>query len=255
MENILKFKNPIQRFQLLATKSFSQLSKMKEQDDRESFNQLMVEIMPSVQLYLNQLLTSAIRTGQLPSGKYKVDDFSDEVFIAAYDRFEEVKDESKFREWLFKLAYDIWDNIKTEQEFDNFFFTNIDQYTQVEWDSMEEKYSIDGDGDLVPDEEADEPVFKHYDYTLKDVFVEDNEEDFIEKISRELNSEQIISHINLILKKLPVQLKSAFELSRKLGFELEQIAKIKDIPLEEVQENVRTVEGYVRTSFEKRFDI
>lgn len=255
MKNITELKNPAKSFKILAVQSFSQLSKMRARNERENFDRLMAEFMPAVQFYLNRLLISAVATGQLPSGKYKVNDFSDEVFITVYDRFEEVENEKEFRPWLFKLTDEVWDDIVTESEFDNLFFKNIDQYTQVEWDAMEEKFSIDGDGDLVPDDEADEPFFQYYNYTLNDVFIEDEEEEFIEKVSLKIDSERIIRHLDLILKKVPVPLKSVFELSKKLGFELDQIAKIKGISPEKAQEKLKIVEGYVRTSLENRFKI
>lgn len=236
-------------------KSFAHLREMKEQNNRDRFNQLMEEIMPSVRIYLNRLLTSAIHSGQLPQGKFKVDDFADELFVVAFDRFNELEDQNDFHTWVFKLTDKVWDDIVTEEEFDNFFFQNIDNYTQVEWEAMEESFSIDGDGDLVPDDEADEPAFQHYAYALNDVFVEDDEVSFIEKVNQEVKRDQIMRHIDLILKKLPVSLKSVFELSRKLGFELEQIAKIKGIAPEEVQKNISSVEQYVKTSFENRFNI
>lgn len=92
---------------------------------------------------------------------------------------------------------------------------------------MDEKFTRDGDGDLVMLEELDDISYSKQDYTLADVFIADEEADFIEKLSAKLTEEQIQQQIKSALFLLPFQLRTIFELSVNQQFDTEAIASIK----------------------------
>jgi hypothetical protein len=78
---------------------------------------------------------------------------------------------------------------------------------------MEEKFTIDGGGDFVMEEELSGQLKDTHAYTLKDVFVEDKDKELITKIDAELNAERINNHINMVLYNLPLTERNLFDLA------------------------------------------
>jgi DNA-directed RNA polymerase specialized sigma24 family protein len=171
----------------------------------------------------------------LPEGKYKVEDFVDELYIEAFESIHEAKEDIYLYLWLFKKADEILDDIIVDEDFDNTFFKNIENYTKVEWEAMEEKISRDADGDLVMLEEFDDRSYLKFDYTLNNVFIEDNELEFIKNLNEQLSQKEIQHQIDVILHLLPMSMRTIFELTINQQFDSEEIAAIKDISISEVE--------------------
>lgn len=247
--------NNIQRrtFHTIVRDSFIQLQKFKMQDDQAAFNSSMEKILPGVKSYIAHWLSRAIKNEKIPLGKYKVDDFVDELYIMAYDHFQEVKSDKDLHTWLFKKTDELIEDTEVEEDFDNFFFKNIDNYTKDEWAEMEEKYSTDGDGDFVMEEELDDPSYSKNDYALADVFIKNEEKPIIEKLDKELKVEQINRHISFVLHHLPLIETSIFDLAIRQAFKAEEIAKIKHISVAQVEKHLSNARNSIRVSFETRY--
>jgi len=239
------------KFRLFVTASFSSLVKLKQEGDKSSFNKLVLEIIPELRKYINGRLSTAIQKGSFPRGKYKADEFIDQLFIEIYYNIEEVESQEYFYLWLYKRVNQLLDDSIDEEEFDDFFFKNIDDYSKPEWDEMEENFSIDGGGDLLLIEELDDLSYNHNDYVLNHVFVEDKEKKIVEKIDKELSAEQIKKHIAMVLYSLPERMRRVFELTAE-NIELEEIAELEDKDIEEVQQLFSEAKEALRTSFFNR---
>lgn len=253
MKSTVNIQSWRKEFHTLVTSTFPRLVEMKEQNDRKGFNELMMKLLPGVKKYIARRLGTAVRNGQIPSMKYKVEDFVDELFIKAYDHIQEVKADKDFHAWLFKKADELLEDAIVEEEFDNTFFENIDNYGKLEWDEMEEKFSTDGNGHLLMEEELDDISYPKHDYTLADVFVEDKSDDLIEKLNRELNEAEIHRHIDVVLQRMPANLSTVFDLAVNQHFPLDEIATIKQLAIEEVERQLAEARRLIRLSFEKRF--
>ena len=235
--------------------TFNQLQKIKEQNDQAAFNYSMEKILPGVKKYIARWLNRAIKDGKIPAGKYKVEDFVDELYIMAYDHIHEVKEDRNLHSWIFKKADELLEDTEVEEDFDHFFFKNLDNYTKAEWEEMEEKFSADGDGDLVMEEELDDNSYAKNDYVLEDVIIEDKEKDIIEKLNTELKAAQINRHINLVLHQLATPIQTVFDLNVKQAFLPDEIAQIKQISIQQVEQYLTQARESIRISFEKRFSI
>lgn len=255
METDISYYQNIKESRLFVAHTYSNLIQLKKDGKQTSFNELVLKIMPEIRKYVNGQLITATKKGRFSKGKYKADDFIDQLFIEIYDNIEDVENENDFYLWLFKKTHDLLEDAIEEEEFDEFFFKNIDDYSRPEWDEMQEKFSTDGDGDLLMIEELDDLSYNHNDYTLNHVFIEDNEKPLIEKIDKHLSTEQTQRHISMVLHNLPMAMRNVFELFTNEHLELEEIAQIRNNTLEEVKQLLKDAKKALQVSLFNRYSV
>jgi len=238
----------------LAALSFERLIRLRKENQQDQFNKTMRQILPSISGYIARRLSAAVKNGHLPSGKYKVEDFTDELYLKAFEQIREVEDEEKLLPWLFKKADELLEDTMTEEERNEFFFENIDNYTQAEWKQMGTDFSTGGDGELMLLEEFDDPSYPNYEYQLADVFVEESpEEKWLDNLNKSMSDAEIHQHIDMVLHRLPAPMRSVYDLSVNQRFEPYEIAKIKRISVYQVERYLNQAQSSIRTSIEKRF--
>jgi hypothetical protein len=172
MKNIIKTRIWKRTFQLFTQKMFDPIVQKKERINHKYFDMLMEKILPAIRRYIAKRLDHAIKNDLIPEGKYKVEDFIDELYIVAYDHIVEVQEDTHLYKWLLRKAKELMEDTIIEVDFDHTFFKNIDDYTKYEREEMVEKYSIDGNGDLVMEEELDDLSYAKNDYELEEAFIE-----------------------------------------------------------------------------------
>ncbi len=236
------------------TEAVIKLQFFKEEDDQSSFNLYIQDVFPEIKLYLERQLEVAIKRGSFAEGKYKAEDFIDDLYIKAYDHIQHLDHSENLKVWLFNEADNLLKEILVEEEFDNYFFENIEDYSQLEWNEMEEKFSIDGGRDFVMEEDLDDFSYPKNDYVLKDVFVDDGEEeDLLASIDEELSEERVSKHINMLLPKLSNVSTSILDLFSIRKLSEEEIALVKGIPVQEVRFYIEEAKKLIKISMESRF--
>ena len=243
------------KFDAFVAQTFSNLIQLKREEKKEAFNELILKIIPSIKKYINGRLDAAVKKGHFSINKYSADEFIDQLFIEIYDQIDEVQTANEFYLWLFRKTDQLLEDIIVEEEFDDLYFLNIDDYSKPEWDEMEEKFSTDGDGDLLMIEELDDISYDKNDYTLNHVFIEDDEQDYIDKLDKELSVEEVKRHFQTVLLKLPIQMQSVFELYTKHQFNIEEVAKIKRMRIPEARQLLQDARNSIRISFLNRYII
>jgi DNA-directed RNA polymerase specialized sigma24 family protein len=242
-------------FRVFVVNSFPNLIQLKKEGNQASFSELEFKIMPGIRRYVNERLTAAMTKGHFSKGKYKADDFIDQIFIEIYDSIDTIKNGKKFYVWLLKKTNDLLDNAIEKEEFDEFFFKNIDDYSKPEWDAMQEKYGVDAAGDFVMIEELDDMSYNHNDYVLNSVFIEDKEKGFIKTIDKDLSAEEIQNHITMVLHNLPSALQNVFDLTTNHHLDLEEIAQIRSSTVEEVEGLLIDAKKALQLSFFNRYEL
>lgn len=253
MGDTIDYNRQQREFHVFVASTFYDLTRFKKEGDTTAFNALLLKAMPKVKRFVQKRLKAALIKGQIDIGKYKADDFIDQLFIEVHDHFDEVANKENLHLWLFKKANELLDDTLVEEEFDTFFFKNIDDYSKPEWDAMEEKFSTDGGGDLVMLEDLDDISYRKNDYVLNHVFVEDDTKNFIAQLDRELGEENIMKHTHMALHLLPAEMRAVFELFSEHQFELEEIAKIQNLTIKEVETLIETARKSLQASFFNRF--
>ena len=240
----------------LSSLSFERLIRLKEQDEPLEFNKTMQLLLPDLEGYIARRLSTAVKNGNLPSRKYKVEDFTNEIYLKAFRQIWKMKDGQELLSWLYEKADELLDDKRIDEEFNETFFDNIDKYAQKEWQQMQEDFSTDGDGDLMLLEEFDDPSYPTYEYQLEDVFVKESpENEWLEKLNFELSDSKIHGHIDVVLNQLPSHIRSIYDLAVHQRFKPYEISKIKRISVYQVEQYLSEAKEYLKVSFEKRFQI
>ncbi|MBQ4915927.1 sigma-70 family RNA polymerase sigma factor [Maribacter sp. MMG018] len=240
-------------FRVLVAQTYGKLVTYKKQDNQEDFNKALLEILPEVKKYVASRLKAAVVRGELNSDMFSPGDFTDQLFIELYDHIDEIENEKELVPFLYKKVDELLDDSLTEEQFDSVFFDNIDKYSKPEWDAMEEDFSTDGDGDLMMVDELDDISYPKNNYTLDHVFVTNEEKELAEKLDKSLDKERIDRHIDFVLHKMALPMRTIFQLYNDQGFTAEEIAHIKKVSSEEVSELLKRARKILKDSFNKRF--
>ena len=242
-------------FRLFVTKSFSSLVKLKKEEKQIDFNQLVLKILPEIRKYVNQRLNTAIKKGHFSKKKYKADDIIDQLFITIYDTIDEVENEGDFYLWLYKKTNDLLEDVIVEEEFNELFFKNIDDYSKPDWDEMQEEFSIDGEGDLLLLEEIDDVTYSDNEYSLDDVFVEDDEKDLVDKLDTQLGEDKVNAHIELVLHNMPAAMRIVFYLFTNQKLKIEEIAEIQKKSIPEIEKLLSDAKKAIQRSLFNRYSV
>ena len=253
MENIDDTQSSHRGLHGFAALYFKELIRLKEDEDREAFNKLVQTILPDVEGYIANRLSTSVRNGHIPTGKYKVEEFVNALYLLAFERISEIEDEKDLPFWLFQKADELLQETIVEEEYNTRFLDNIEKFSKIEWIKMQEDYSVDSEGERTLLEEFDDPSYPKYDYQLADVFIEDPEDKWIEKLNEELGGGKMHEHIDMVLHRLPAPMKSIYDLAVNQRFSVQEISKIKGIPVEEVESYLVRTRKHIRTSLKGRY--
>jgi len=240
-------------FNVFVASTYSDLVLFKKEDNQEAFNGLLLKTFHQVKKYITGRIGTALAKGNLPKGKYQPDDFIDQLFIEAYEHFNEVIKKEELHSWLFKKADELLESAIIDEKYDDYFLKNIDDYSKPEWDEMAEKFSTDGDGDLVMIEELDDISYPKNDYVLNHAFVEDHKKEMMDALDKKLGRDQVNKHVGMLLDRLPRNMRTVFELATKYRFTLEEITIIRNQSLERVRELFETAQKVLESSLFNRY--
>tara|TARA_R110000737_G_scaffold332434_1_gene349353 strand:+ start:76 stop:834 length:759 start_codon:yes stop_codon:yes gene_type:complete len=238
---------------IIMKETYSKLVSFKRKENRESFNSELLKVLPQIYRYVSKRLNSAVANGKLNKGMFNPNDFTDQLFIEVYDNIDDIKTENELHIFLFKKVDELLEDSLVEEEFDHVFFDNIDTYSKPEWDAMEENYTQDGDGDFLLLEELDDKSVDKSNYSLNQVFITEEEKQLADKLDESLNKERIYRHIQLVLDKMNMPMRTVFELYANEGLTTEEIAEIRKATLSQVEELLSSARKLLKDSFEKRF--
>lgn len=177
-------KEPKKGIRIVIARTYENLVQLKKEGNQAHFNEMLMEILPEVKNYINRRLSAAIHKGHFPKGMYTADDFVDQLFVEVYDKIGEVPNENDFYHWLFKRTNQLLEDVMVEEEFDEFFFKNIDDYSKPEWDALAEKVTSNLEGEEILMEDLEDVSYRKNDYVINDVFVEEDEDEWVENWTR-----------------------------------------------------------------------
>ena len=236
-------------------RTFPNLVAFKKKKDRVAFNKLLLEIAPEIKKYVVSRMRTAIKKDHFPKNKYAPDDFIDQLFIETYEHIEDFSNEDEFYLWLYKKTNELLDDVITEETFDDLFFTNIDDYSKQEWNQLEEKFTAEGDGDLIMNEDLDDISYYKDAFTTKDVFIENTESELIKRLDESLHEEEIDRHIETVLHNLSQPMRTVFQLFTKQHLTLEEISAVQKDSVEKVNQLLNDARKALKVSLFNRYPI
>lgn len=242
-------------FQTFATASYDELKVLKKTKNEPEFTELIYQLLPEVKRFINKNLSVAISKGLIPSNKYKKDDIIDSLLIKIHDDFDQITNENDLYPYIFQKANDILHNLISNEEFERHNFKNIDDFTKIELNEMQENYTSDMDENpILIDDLDDSDLKKSYDYMPNHVFIEDMNEMELELFQEnELSLKDFNTHIDMILYNLPRSSRNIFELSTIYQFYPAEVAKIQRTDNQAIKASLTKTKHIISVSLAKRF--
>ncbi|WP_088341484.1 sigma-70 RNA polymerase sigma factor region 4 domain-containing protein [Robiginitalea sediminis] len=230
------------------------LVELREKDDRKTFNEILLKVLPEVKRYITRGLRLALAKGVISHNKYDTYDFFDQLIIDVFDHLEEVPSAGQFHAWLFKRAEKLLEDMEVEEVFDAVFYDNLDDYSKAELAELDESFSTDGDGDLVLMGEMDDISYKDHHHLLRNIFLDDAHEDLMALTEAENTHAAAQEHLENLLFRMPPQMRSVFELAHEQGFGTAEIAAIKMQSEHEVEKLLERTREILHLSLRRWLD-
>lgn len=249
--------NPYRLWQLpfhdYVSQAYSMLSEMRRRRDRNAFDKIIEGRLSGIRRYVSRRIDRAEKNGLLPKGQYQTSDIINQLYVMAYDHFDEVLDQSNLYKWLFEKADGLLEDAIIEKEFQEAFFEDVEKYSKKEWEKLEERYTVDAGGDLVMEEDLDEHISTKNDYVENEAFVEELEEGLITKLQNEYDADDIDKHIDTVLLMMPDDMSRVFELYINQGFNLAQTSEISKISYDQTDNFLKQAKKSLVTTIGNRF--
>ncbi len=206
-----------------------QLIKHKQNNSFKDFYAEIEKFLPQLRRYVKQRLHLAEQNGIIPKNFYAPEDIIDEVYQEIYGKIDENWTEQQLKNELFSLAMQKLDTI-IKKEAQKPQTVDIDRLIEQELKELEEKFTVDADGELVLEEELDDISYKQDEakpqYLILERPIEQRILEMLDKdTSRELTREQQQIFWKLY-KVLPAQSKTVVELYVFGGLSIGEISQI-----------------------------
>ena len=220
------------------------------QQNGDQFNSEVSRVLPRLQRYVAHRLRMAVIDGIIGRGKYRIEDITDEVFIRLKEEFASSGlSLDKVKIVMFKLADRELSRILSEESAHGGDIP-IEEILAEEMRGLEEKYSVDADGDIVLYEEFDDISYEH-DREQKTIYLLEPgfENDLIEALDLEESCAGVTAEVRNLLahayQKLPRLAGSIIGLHVAGGLSPEEIAEVRDMKVQDVE----TIIARIRVRF------
>lgn len=206
-----------------------QLITFKKQDDRDKFEDLMKILLPEIQEYVRSWLTKAEHDGQIEKGRYRVDDFMGELYIATFDHIETIKEDRRLYIWMLAKINQILEDKIADDDFDATYFPSLTKYVELENEAMDEKLSINADGEIVLEDSFLDDNTEDYEYKIEDIFASHEDSEIIDKINNRISAERIDQIIKHAMESFSLNEKMIIDLNIKHGLALAEIEDVVQV--------------------------
>ncbi|MFT6781757.1 MAG: DNA-directed RNA polymerase specialized sigma24 family protein [Saprospiraceae bacterium] len=126
-----------------------------------------------------------------------------------------------------------------DDSFDSTFFKSINEYVEQEQSSMDERLTVNDEGEVVLEDSLDDTMNdkadKKYRYTVDEAFVDHDDNDIIENLNKQLKPEDVDSAIRRIIQTSTLQEKSIIDLYIVHSLSIVEISEVTKIESKNVQ--------------------
>ena len=216
----------------------AELHKLASQGKKEDFFHLIAPRLGPLKDYIRRRLRVAYLEQQVSTPVYTTGDILDWVILRAYENFDRRPKDVTLEEWLYRITNEVLDEyLQRRSKIDKRRFS-LEDLHKKELRTLEEveKITADVEGEPYLVEDLDDSEYQESMRTPP--ADEDNPE-------RELEREEEITGILQALRHVPEKDRIVFELFSLEGFSKEAVAKIADVPADEVPRIVERVRSQV----------
>ncbi len=225
-----------------------ELEELRKPETRQSFNELVNILLGDVTRYMRQRLRSARMTTAIGQEDISLNDLLGELYLMIYERMDEMPaDERQSRLWMYQLADELIDKHTGEGGFEEQKLNHLPDIVEDNYKDMQEDFTVDADQELTLVEELENHLEPKDQYNLYDLLYEEDEETMLDEIALQYNREEINSIIEKELAKLPVFKRTIMDLYLLSQMNIHEIAQIKGVSKEKVDEVITEVSQELRT--------
>lgn len=208
-------------------------------NDKTAFFKHVKPWLPNLKNYISARLKRTERNGLIPKNMYVASDISDEILVHIYEKENDIiHDEKKVKARAFALATKRMDELVKKEEELHKKEIPLGQILDNELRFMNEAFTTDADGDLMPVEELDDISYHLEDYKPHLFLASDDTRREIYRtlgITEEEKPEDKAVSINRFLQKLPEESQNIFELRSYGLLNTEEIAEVLSLEKEKVE--------------------
>jgi RNA polymerase sigma factor (sigma-70 family) len=216
----------------------AELRELASRGKKEEFFNAIASRLGPLKDYIRRRLRVAYLEQQLRTPVYTTGDILDWVFLRAYEHFNRKPKDLTLEEWLYRITHEILDEYLTKQGRLDKGRRSLEDLNKKELRTLEEveKMTADVEGEPYLVEDLDDSEYQRP--NLNPPVDEDNPE-------QELEREEEITGILQALSRIPTQDRIVFDLFAMEGFSKEAVARIANVPAEEVPRIAQRVRAQV----------
>ncbi len=227
------------------------LAEMKQESDKKRFLELLEKALPALKGYLRRRIKQAeqYRKMRLRAGSAR--DLLDELYLRLYDSYRlHIDSRDEFIVWLYREADRLLDE-KLSEEQPGERVEHIEQLRKIERKSMEEEMTVDGEGEIIMQDELEESDFDFLPDSREESLyglhlIIDEEEKLLDAIESGSGDGDLDKRVMKLLAALPQRKQEIYELYYLEELNPEQIALIKEMNVEDVEKTLEEVRDYVQ---------
>jgi len=224
------------------SENISHLKRLKNEGSKELFESLLKILLRQMPNYIKRRLQSAQAARYVKKGRFELQELIDELYLIIYDNIEEIPSEpNESRIWLYQKTDELLNEKLKEAEFEKNNMEQLENLEEIQFEDMEETFSVDAEYEIVPAEDLDDYKLSYEKYTANDLFVSEDEESILSDIMLTFNRDEIHAIIQKELLYLPVMKRTILDLYLLEQLSVEEIASIKKLSELEVEAIIREV--------------
>ncbi len=220
------------------------LTRHKEDDDREAFSYLFQTMIPELRYFLERRYHEKMKEKDSELADLNLPELIDDLYIEIWRNFDKRPvNHQEFKEWIYNMADRfILERMKEEVVLD---YLTVDDLTYEETELLEEDIAWDAEGERYLEEEFFDPTDILSRYRFNDFFPDEvlfdqyQIEDYNEFV------EEFNDRVILEMSKFSIEKRTTFDYYFNEGFSVEEISRIRNVPEREVKRTLKEINDHL----------
>lgn len=225
------------------------------ESDLAEFRSLLNRSLPTLQQYIVRRLNMAHATGALSRLELNAEEILDILYIELFERYRERIADMNLETFIYRIVDEILEKQLDEKSYEKEHFVNLHQLENRELRDLEEKFTIDAEGEFVMIDELDDLSSSNKLYGLSWVYLTDEDAYLsMENALQEYDKKFVHQEIRRQLMKLPETERTVFDLFWLEEMDLDQIAGIRNLSVSDIEHILKKVTLTVKEGLEQKFN-
>lgn len=226
------------------------ISTIMSNEKHSDFGRKVISVLRKIRPYVKHRLYTAETIGIVPRNMYSTSGIIDDAVVKLYEtNNEQFNNLKELKLELFKLVSQQVDKLFKKEEFHKYTLSTS-QVLEKELELMEEDFTIDFDNDLMMKEDLDDISYKQKQENQHEVLYDESEKSVLKTFGlhdeREVFNDDKRKALNKVYNWLPYETSNIVDLLVFGKLKYKEIAKIKDLRVEEVKKSIQAVSNNFR---------